>query len=289
MTNPQPFTRHYATDAHYTADAQRLAQAGWRVVSIQREPTGAIVVAYASTAPLHPTSVWKRVTQDRSALVIAASVIGGFLAFALLLVLLSAAMRGIGASGGGAPDAPGGSAQATSAAFAASLDATATANAAIATATPEVARVSGARLGAPLSDFDAAFGPEQGSGVWYMTLSSQSVMVEAHTSTIGADDSITTPDGVVRVWTLSVDYLAAAPPSAAQNAAICRQFMPADAQHIRDDASVAPTVEHLYRSQTLAASFDANAFQNNAGAAVTPGTFSVFYSARSCFIATGED
>ncbi len=144
MTNPlpQPFTRRYPTDAHYQADALSLAQAGWRVVFVQREPTGAIVATYASTAStalLHPSSVSKRATQDRNAFVIVGSIIGGALVFALLLALLSAAMRSVGASSGGASaNVASNGAQATSAAFAASLDATATANAALATATPAI-------------------------------------------------------------------------------------------------------------------------------------------------------
>jgi hypothetical protein len=182
------------------------------------------------------------------------------------------------------------SAEATNQAFVSSLDATATANAALATQTPLPTRVSGPRLGAPLSDFDTAFGTEQGSGVWYAMLSGQSIMLFVQTNAVssGSSAEITTLDGIDRVWTLSVTYLGSVAPTTAQNAALCRQFMPTDAQHIRDDPSVAPLVEHVYRSQLLAASFDTNAFQNNAGADVVPGTFTVSYGSRVCMMATGQ-
>ena len=115
-------------------------------------------------------------------------------------------------------------------------------------------------------------------------------MLTAQTNTMGANtsDPITTPDGAARVWTLSVAYLGPSAPTGAQNAAICRQFMPTDAQHVNDNAN-SPTLEHIYRSQLLAASFDANAFQDNNGDDVTPGTFDVFYSARACMMSTGQE
>lgn len=47
---PQPFTRRYASDAEYSSDAEQLTASGWRVSSIYREPTGAIVATYATYA-----------------------------------------------------------------------------------------------------------------------------------------------------------------------------------------------------------------------------------------------
>jgi hypothetical protein len=176
------------------------------------------------------------------------------------------------------------SADATNQAFTSSIDAAATANAALAAEEPQPTRVSGPHLGAPLSDFDAAFGPEHSQGVWYVTLNGQPVMLTVQTNTMGAHNAITTPDGLDRVWTLRVDYLGPAP-SNTQNVAICKQFMPGDALHMSDNAD-SPTHEHIYRSQILAASFDPNAFQNNTGADVAPGTFDVLYTARSCSMNT---
>ncbi|HEX2348591.1 MAG TPA: hypothetical protein VHI51_09155, partial [Ktedonobacterales bacterium] len=262
-----PVTRRYLTDGQYTADAAQMAAAGWRVVARQREPSGAIVASYApnpADVPLPPVRQPRPWYRSASGIV---AIIGGavFLGCMIIAVILGMQFAN-GPLSTTPPDGLVPSAMATNQAFATSLDATATAMAARATATPQPRRVSGAHLGAPLSDFDAVFGQEQSPGVWYTTLSGQSVMVTAQTNTMGAgsSDPITTPDGVARVWTLSVTYLGPSAPTAAQNAAICRQFMPPDARHISDNAN-SPTLEYIYRSQLLAASFDANAFQNNNG------------------------
>lgn len=287
----QPVTRRYLSDALYSADAAQMAAAGWRVVSLQREPSGAIIAIYSfqstliMTQALRPHQLWYR------------SAFGVFsiVGFAIFLgAMIVAVWQGFVIANSGIfarpPDPLVDSTEATNQTFTSSLDAEATANAASATATPQPRRIAGAHLGAPLSDFDAAFGQEQGAGVWYTTLSGQAVMLMAQTNTMGAQtsDSITTPDGVSRVWTLSVSYLGPTAPTLAQNAAICQQFMPPDAQHISDNSN-SPTLEHIYRSQLLAASFDANAFQNNNGNDVTPGTFDVFYNARSCSMSTGQE
>lgn len=287
----QPVTRRYLSDARYTADAAHMAAAGWRVVSLQREPSGAIVASYAPNPAAVPSPPVRQPRPwYRSASGIAA-IIGGavFLGCIIIAVILGVQFAN-GPLSTTPPDGLVPSAMATNQAFTTSLDATATVIAAHATATPQPRRVSGAHLGAPLSDFDAAFGQEQSPGVWYTTLSGQSVMLTAQTNTMGANtsDPITTPDGAARVWTLSVAYLGPSAPTGAQNAATCRQFMPTDAQHVNDNAN-SPTLEHIYRSQLLAASFDANAFQDNNGDDVTPGTFDVFYSARACMMSTGQE
>src|SRR6185437_12333122 len=268
MTNPQPqpFTRRYPTDAHYQADALSLAQAGWRVVSVQREPTGAIVATYASAASTASTalprssSIWKRATQDRNAFVIAGSIIGGALVFALLLALLSTAMRGVGAAGGGATaSVASGGAQATSAAFSAALDATATANAALATATPQVARVSGPHLGAPLSDFDVAFGPEVSQGFWDTTIASQHVQLAISGTREG--DSVDGQDRSVIIDISGADMHHAW--TSAQENAIVTPFLPPDATHTHDVAgwdTLGP--DHIFTSLQLANSLMPGVFQD---------------------------
>lgn len=287
----QLVTRRYASDAHYTADAAHMAAAGWRVVSLQREPSGAILASYA----LNPAAAGSQAFRQARPWYRSASGRAFTIGFALFLVaMLVAVWQGFVIANSGIfarpPDGLVPSTEATNQAFTSALDATATANAVNATATPQPSRVSGPHLGAPLSDFDAAFGKEQGAGVWYAMLSGQSVMLTAQTNAMGADtsDPITTPDGLDRVWTVSVSYLGPTAPTLAQNAAICRQFMPPDAQHISDNSN-SPTLEHIYRSQLLAASFDANAFQNNNSDDVTPGTFDVFYFARACSLNTGQE
>lgn len=293
MIQPQPsqlVTRRYFADDHYTTDAASMVAAGWRVVSIQREPNGAIVASYTpitaqSPSPRSTPTLDQMHVSDqiqRRALLFVGALISGLVLLAILAGVISAAVSPQTSVQQGTPS----NAQATNAAFAASLDATATADASSATSTPAPVRVEGAQLGGPLDAFDVTYGTEQGSDTWYTSLDGQQVMIFADPNST-TNGQITTPDGSVRAWSISVTYLESPPPSAAQNAVICKKFMPSDAQRLSVNSSASPT-EYIYRSQQLASSFNANAFENNAGADVMPGTFDVVYSAMTCDMTTGQ-
>jgi hypothetical protein len=159
--------------------------------------------------------------------------------------------------------------------------------AATSTPAPTSGPVSGPYLGAPLGDWDSAFGPEASQDSWNTTIDGQQILlgVQTNSSTGG---SITTPDGQDRVWSVSISFTGANPPSGAEALAVVAQLLPTDARHTSNDASYNP-VEHIYSSQQLAYSFDANAFQNNAGTSVTPGTFSFSCQGRACDISTGQN
>jgi hypothetical protein len=136
---PQPFTRRYPTDAHYSTDALSLAQAGWRVLSVQREPTGAIVATYApvaapATTPLNaPSTVTNNARHGLDMRWLIGGVIGGVVTLALLAGIVSALASPLASHSASAISA---AATATASAAAAdSFDATATAFASVPTPT----------------------------------------------------------------------------------------------------------------------------------------------------------
>lgn len=145
---PHFITRHYVQDAQYTADAGQMAAAGWRVVSIQREPTGAIVATYAfhgnATVLPSPSSPFgtprKRMPINRRMFFMGAGA-GGLLIIAVVVALLFANLSPSGAApSAGSAVSAGAATQTASAAYTSALDATSTAapNATPApTATPE--------------------------------------------------------------------------------------------------------------------------------------------------------
>lgn len=159
--------------------------------------------------------------------------------------------------------------------------------AATSTPAPTSGPVSGPYLGAPLGDWDSAFGAEASQGSWNTTIAGQQLLLSADTNA-STGGNITTPDGQDRVWNISISFTGANPPSDAEALAVVAQLLPTDARHMSDDASYNP-VEHIYSSQQLAHSLDANAFQNNAGASVPPGTFSFSCQGRGCVIMTGQN
>lgn len=121
MSSPQPpVTRRYLTDAAYTADAAAMTAAGWRVISISRDASGAIVTIYAP--PGMPTGAPARglALLNRRMFFVGAGV-GGLLILVAVAALLvtnlspSAAAPGIAA------------ATQTASAYTAALDATSTA------------------------------------------------------------------------------------------------------------------------------------------------------------------
>lgn len=84
----QHITRRYLTDAQYTADAARMATAGWRVSALSRDvATNQIIADYVAPStprpPLPPL--------DRRMFFLGAG-IGGFLVIALIVVLTFASL-----------------------------------------------------------------------------------------------------------------------------------------------------------------------------------------------------
>lgn len=308
---PQTVTRRYYRQRDYDADVRSMNRSNWRVASVYQDANGDIVANFtplqappiaplsqrppesspvASGQPVAPQVTFQQSNPGRGL---------GFLLTILAGVIVIGILGGIVsnfASPASQSDQTTVDAQATtnaaiatatavaSQAYFTSIYATATAQAAIAPATPSA--ISAAQLGGPVNAFDSIYGPESSTDVWYVTLDGQSVMLEVQSSN-STSGQITTPDGSDRVFTIGVSFLGQTPTSA-QRTAVCRRFLPSDARLISNNTSVNPT-EHIYRSQRLAASFDTDAFQNNAGANVTPGTFVVLYSARECVMQTGME
>jgi hypothetical protein len=180
------------------------------------------------------------------------------------------------------------SAQATNQAFATSLDAAATANAALATETPLPTRVSGPRLGAPLSDFDIAFGPEQSQGMWQATLQGHKAQINIAVSQVG--DSVDASLRVVIIDIIGADTTHAW--TSAQDAALVASFLPSDAVHARDISgwnTLGP--DHIFTSAQLANSLAASVFQDANNQTLTPGTFDwqCSTSRQVCEVAVGTN
>lgn len=245
-------TRRYFQDAQYTSDAARMAAAGWRVVSIQREPTGAIAATYAPAGgvPAGPRGFLQRH-------VVAVSVSGGLL-IAVVVALVLALL---------------GSVVPTSAS---TLDATPTATLApMPTDTPAPAMVTGAQLGGPITDFETRYGSGNSPSPvyqWDTVLDGDYVWIFVTLSRNGEslDDQyraalivVSTPLGQGAPW------------SAKEEAALVSSFLPSDATHTRDVAGlngVGP--DHLYSSALLASSLAASDYVDANGKQLAPGVFS---------------
>lgn len=289
MVARQPVTRRYSSDAHYNTDAAQMAAAGWRVTSIQREPSGAIVATYnpptaqIASPALRASQPWYRSTSGvlaiiGGAVVLISLAIGALLAIATLESNFFAM----------APQPFIDSAQATNQAFASSLDAAATANAALATETPLPTRVSGPRLGSPLSDFDTAFGPEQSQDVWQTSLQGRKVQIIVAVSRVG--DSADTSVRVVVIDIIGADTAHAW--TSAQDATLVASFLPGDAIHARDIPgwnTLGP--DHTFTSAQLANSLAASVFQDANNQTLTPGTFDwqCSTSRQVCEVAVGTN
>lgn len=136
------------------------------------------------------------------------------------------------------------------------------------TEAPALVLVSGAQLGGPLTDFDATYGDESSQGTWDTTIYGQQVRLVV---TITQSNSI---DGQDRVILVDIYGLSGSAWSATEETAIVAFFLPPDAAHVRTGAgygSMGP--DHVYMSQQLANSLDANVFQASNGQRLTPGTF----------------
>ena len=136
------------------------------------------------------------------------------------------------------------------------------------TSPPAPDLISGAELGGPLTDFDGAYGDESSQGTWDTTIYGQPVRLVV---TITQSESIDLQD---RVKLIDIYGLSGSAWSATEDAALVAFFLPADATHVRTGAgygSLGP--DHVYMSQRLANSLDANLFQASNGQWLTPGTF----------------
>lgn len=285
----QPVTRRYLSDAQYTADAAQMAAAGWHVVSIRREPSGAIVATYSHSSAqvaspaFRPRPPWYRSTPGLlaiigGAVVMISLVIGALLGYTALESNLLAM-----------PPQPFlDSAQATNQAFTSSLDSAATANAALATQTPQPTRVTGPLLGAPLSDFDAAFGLEQSQGMWRTTLQGHTAQIIVAVSHVG--DSADASARVVIIDIIGADTAHAW--TSAQDAALVASFLRSDAVHIHDIPgwnTLGP--DHIFTSAQLANSLAASVFQDANNQTLAPGTFDwqCSTSRQVCEVAVGTN
>ncbi|MGH2504175.1 MAG: hypothetical protein ACRDID_16835 [Ktedonobacterales bacterium] len=289
MAVRQPVTRRYLSDAHYNADAAQMAAAGWHVVSLQCESSGAIVASYALNPVAAPSQAFRRARPWYRSALGAASIMG----FAVILgALVVAAILGVQVANNPVFNTPPQvmvpGVDATNQAFASSLDAAATANAALATETPLPTRVSGPRLGAPLSDFDAAFGPQQSQGMWQATLQGHKVQINIAVSQLG--DSA---DASVRV--VIIDIIGADTTHAwttTQDTALVASFLPGDAARVRDIPgwnALGP--DHIFTSAQLANSLTASVFQDTNNQTLAPGTFDwqCSTSRQVCEVAVGTN
>jgi hypothetical protein len=277
----QLVAHRYGADAQYTAHAGQMAQAGWRVVSVMREPTGAIVATYAQAgAPATLPAPHASLAENRHPLKIPAIITGAALVAFLLCVGLALLTNALSATSHGAPSATSAAPTLPPAP----------------TDTPAPLGVTGARLGGPIVDFDARYGGDNPPGPIYqwntmlagapvqltVSLSLNNDAVDGQNRAIIID--ITTPNGSGTPW------------SAAEDAAIVSSFLPIDARHTKDVKDVAGSgalgPDHIYISQQLAASLSPSLFSSIAtGRQLTPGTFDWQCSTQhpSCEVGVGTN
>lgn len=263
MQPQPPIIRRYATDAQYTADATALLRAGWRVASVSREPTGAIVATYIPPSAPVPADPQRAVTPNVA--------LGGALIVAILAAaLLAHALSGI--TGASSPSAL----QPTPTTFLQVTTATTNPNAAATILASDgrspagAAMITRAQIGGPLSAFDSAYGPEASQDTWNTTLNGQPVQLIVGETRLG--DSA---DGTARAVVIDIDGADTAHSwTMAQEAALVASFLPPDAKHTKDVAGYGQLgTDHIYISQDLAASLTPSVFENAANQQLTSGTF----------------
>lgn len=260
MQSPQPqqlVTRRYLQDAHYNADAERLAASGWRVVSLQREPTGAIVATYAPLAPVAPAArSW------RHALTIGGAALGLLLVVSIVFTLITLAR---------APRAPGAATTTatTATAYAATIQAMSQPQGTL--PPTALAPVTGAHLGGPIGDFDTAFGVPQTQYQWpATTIAAHTVAITITPTNLG--DSRDDQDRAVLIDITGQSV--GQPWSAAADATIVASFLPTDAIATRDAPATSQLgPDHIFTSAQLAASLAPAVFQSAAGQQLAPGVF----------------
>lgn len=301
------FTREYPTDADYQTDSRVLVRSGWRVITIQRTPIGAILATYAAapvTSNATPATTHEniaastknrwletlvRIKRHLSMRWFIGGIIGGAVVVGLLVgLLISSLASNTSPSTGASPSAVSVSATETAnTAYAASLNATATAFANVPTATPAPVMVAGAHIGGPIDDFDAAYGPEVSQDTWDTTIAGQDVQLMVSLTHLG--DSRDSQD---RTVIIDISQQSGSAWSASEDAAIVGSFMPSDASHVRTLSgwsNLGP--DHIYLSHQLATSLVASVFQNSANQLLTPGTFDwqCSTSTAMCEIAVGTN
>lgn len=241
LPHPQPFTRRYATDAEYASDAQQLAASGWRVSSSYREPTGAIVATYGATAA--PAVPPREVPSWLFGFIIGAVIVIACCGVPLATTALS----------------PSASSSTPMANVSAQTD----------TPTPILQRVSGARLGGPMSAFDQTFGVEFNSNMWHTTIAGHPVLVDVTRTNVGESQ-----DDQTRVILIDISPLSGGSWSASQEQTLAASFLPMDAvatQTMAGSGKLGP--DHIFTSQQLANSLTLGVFQNVPNTPVAPGTF----------------
>ncbi len=131
--------------------------------------------------------------------------------------------------------------------------------------------VSTATVGGTWNDFEDAYGPQVNGerGHWQSIIDGQ--LVDIRMTAAHVEDTVNGTND--RVYAVNVSPAVGYPFwSDAQQAAIAQSFLPPDSKHVRDYAHD-KSVDHIYTSALLAATFKSSAFTNDPGTAqVTPGS-----------------
>ncbi len=153
---------------------------------------------------------------------------------------------------------------------------------------PTTQLVTSARLGGPLSAFDAAYGPEVDKGTWNIKVAGYRVQLLVSTTPYVGDSK----DGQKRVLSISITGLQESTWTEAQTMAVVQSFLPPDAVHIQSMAgSDTSGPDNIYMSQQLTHSIDASMFVDTAHLLVAPGTFDwhCTYGVPFCYVAVGTN
>lgn len=153
---------------------------------------------------------------------------------------------------------------------------------------PTTLLVTGARLGGPLSAFDAAYGKEAGTGIWDTTVAGNRVQILVSTTSYAGDSK----DAQKRVISITITGLQGLPWSEAQTIAVVQPFLPPDAVHtISKSGSGTSGSDNIFMSQQLTNSIDASLFFDTTHLLVAPGTFDWQCAsvAPSCYVAVGTN
>lgn len=158
----------------------------------------------------------------------------------------------------------------------------------VASTGPTTQLVTSARLGGPLSAFDAAYGPEVDKGTWNTKVAGYRVQLLVSTTPYVGDSK----DGQKRVLSISITGLQESTWTEAQTMAVVQSFLPPDALHTQTiSGSDTSGPDNIYTSQQLTNSIDASMFVNTAHFVVAPGTFDwhCTYGTPFCYVAVGTN
>lgn len=165
---------------------------------------------------------------------------------------------------------------------------------ALATATPFASTgpttllVTGARLGGPLSAFDAAYGKEVSKEIWDTKVAGNRVQILVSTTPYAGDSK----DEQKRVLSIAITGLDGVTWSEAQTIAVVQSFLPPDAVHtISMAGSDTNGPDNIFVSQQLSNSIDASMFVDKTHFLVAPGTFDwqCTPNISSCYVAVGTN